>query len=62
MKAKEDPGSLTDEKNQLSTDKEDLMAQEKVMESKWKEKLATIGNIVHTSVPTSMDEVGVVVT
>ncbi|RUS23144.1 seryl-tRNA synthetase [Endogone sp. FLAS-F59071] len=56
MKAKEDPGSLTDEKNQLAKDKEDMAVWEKVMENAWKEKLATIGNIVHTSVPTSMDE------
>ncbi|RUS29367.1 Seryl-tRNA synthetase N-terminal domain-containing protein, partial [Jimgerdemannia flammicorona] len=56
MKAKEDPGQLIEEKKQLEGEKEGLSVKEKAKEVEWKEKFISIGNIVHASVPTSMDE------
>ncbi|KAI9323336.1 seryl-tRNA synthetase [Dichotomocladium elegans] len=55
-KAKEDPSELLKQKEQLQKEKEQLIAQSKEEEVSWKTKLSTIGNIVHTSVPTSMNE------
>lgn len=57
FKAKEDASELVAKKAQLQKEKEQLQAQSKEEENVWKEKLATIGNIVHASVPASMDEV-----
>ncbi|KAL0074258.1 seryl-tRNA synthetase [Phycomyces blakesleeanus] len=56
FKAKEDATPLVKQKEQLQKDKEALIAQAKESESNWKEKLSTMGNIVHSSVPTSMNE------
>ncbi|KAL1921415.1 uncharacterized protein VTP21DRAFT_11131 [Calcarisporiella thermophila] len=56
MKAKEDASELVAEKNKLQEEKEALTIKVAEKEEDWKRKLATIGNIVHTSVPTSMDE------
>lgn len=56
FKAKEDASELVAKKAQLQKEKEQLLAQAKEEESIWKEKLSTVGNIVHASVPTSMDE------
>ncbi|KAI8988456.1 seryl-tRNA synthetase [Mycotypha africana] len=55
-KAKEDPSDLVNQKNALQKEKEALIAQAKEKETSWKNKLNLIGNIVHSSVPTSMDE------
>lgn len=55
-KAKEDPAELLAQKAELQKEKEALVAQAKDQEISWKNKLATLGNIVHASVPTSMDE------
>ncbi|KAG2200053.1 seryl-tRNA synthetase [Mucor mucedo] len=56
FKAKEDPSELVAQKNALQAEKDVLVAQAKDKETSWKNKLATIGNIVHSSVPTSMNE------
>lgn len=58
FKAKEDPSELVAQKNALQKEKEVLVTQAKEKEASWKNKLNQIGNIVHASVPTSMDEVG----
>lgn len=57
FKAKEDPSELVAQKNALQAEKDVLVAQAKEKETSWKNKLSTIGNIVHSSVPTSMNEV-----
>lgn len=57
FKAKEDPAELVAQKNALQAEKDVLVAQAKDKETSWKNKLSTIGNIVHSSVPTSMNEV-----
>lgn len=57
FKAKEDPAELVANKDKLTKTKEELVAKTKEAEVAWKTKLGTIGNIVHSSVPTSMDEV-----
>ena len=44
------------EKDSLNSEKERLTALEKEKEESLKTKAATIGNIVHESVPTSLDE------
>lgn len=56
-KAKEDASELVAKKGQLQKEKDALIAEAKEEETTWKDKLATLGNIVHTSVPTSMNEV-----
>ncbi|KAL0136016.1 hypothetical protein V8B55DRAFT_1174352 [Mucor lusitanicus] len=56
FKAKEDPSELVAQKNALQQEKEALVAQAKEKETSWKNKLNLLGNIVHSSVPTSMDE------
>ncbi|KAI7887393.1 seryl-tRNA synthetase [Lichtheimia hyalospora FSU 10163] len=56
FKAKEDASELLKQKETLQKEKEAFQAQSKEEEAAWKEKLATLGNIVHASVPTSMDE------
>lgn len=56
FKAKEDASELLKQKETLQKEKEAFQAQSKEQEAAWKEKLATLGNIVHSSVPTSMDE------
>ncbi|KAI9277382.1 seryl-tRNA synthetase [Sporodiniella umbellata] len=55
-KAKEDPAELLAEKDGLQKEKEALVAKAKDQETAWKNKLGSLGNIVHASVPTSMDE------
>lgn len=57
FKAKEDPAELVAEKEKLTKTKEDLVAKTKEAETAWKTKLGSIGNIVHSSVPTSLNEV-----
>ena len=57
FKAKEDPAELVANKDKLTKTKEELVAKTKEAEVAWKTKLGTIGNIVHASVPTSLDEV-----
>ncbi|CEP07036.1 hypothetical protein [Parasitella parasitica] len=56
FKAKEDASELVDKKNALQQEKEKLITQAKDKEISWKNKLNLLGNIVHESVPTSMDE------
>ncbi|KAI9260533.1 seryl-tRNA synthetase [Phascolomyces articulosus] len=56
FKAKEDASELLKQKEELQKAKEKLQQEAKEGEATWKEKLSTLGNIVHTSVPTSMDE------
>ncbi|KAG2224918.1 hypothetical protein INT45_010867 [Circinella minor] len=56
FKAKEDASELLKQKEELQKAKEKLIAEAKEGEASWKAKLGTLGNIVHTSVPTSMDE------
>ncbi|KAI7861913.1 seryl-tRNA synthetase [Spinellus fusiger] len=56
FKAKEDASALVQEKEQLQKEKEALMAQAKESEISWKNKLSSLGNLVHASVPTSMNE------
>ncbi|KAI8377674.1 seryl-tRNA synthetase [Radiomyces spectabilis] len=56
FKAKEDASELVKQKEQLQKDKEQLVAQAKEEEKQWKQKLSTVGNLVHSSVPASMDE------
>ncbi|KAI8329057.1 seryl-tRNA synthetase [Chlamydoabsidia padenii] len=55
-KAKEDASELVAKKGQLQKEKDALIAEAKEEETTWKDKLATLGNIVHSSVPTSMNE------
>ena len=57
FKAKEDPSELVAQKNALQKEKEALLVQAKDKETSWKNKLNLLGNIVHSSVPTSMNEV-----
>ncbi|KAI8389397.1 seryl-tRNA synthetase [Blakeslea trispora] len=56
FKAKEDPSELVAQKNALQKEKETLLVQAKDKETSWKNKLNLLGNIVHSSVPTSMNE------
>ncbi|KAI8139080.1 seryl-tRNA synthetase [Fennellomyces sp. T-0311] len=56
FKAKEDASPLLKQKEELQKAKEKLIAEAKEGEASWKEKLGTLGNIVHESVPTSMNE------
>ncbi|CAH1758491.1 4202_t:CDS:2 [Entrophospora sp. SA101] len=56
MKNKTDATKLIEEKESLGQDKTRLMAVEKEKEEILKSEASTIGNIVHQSVPTSMDE------
>ncbi|KAI7858051.1 seryl-tRNA synthetase [Circinella umbellata] len=56
FKAKEDASELLKQKEELQKAKEKLITEAKEGEASWKAKLGTLGNIVHTSVPTSMDE------
>jgi seryl-tRNA synthetase len=53
---KEDASELIKEKEQLGTEKETLIGQEKEREEILKTKAAMIGNIVHESVTDSLDE------
>nr|CAG8561453.1 1078_t:CDS:2 [Entrophospora candida] len=53
---KTDATKLIEEKESLGQDKTRLMAVEKEKEEILKSEASTIGNIVHQSVPTSMDE------
>lgn len=57
FKAKEDPAELVAEKEKLTKTKDELVAKTKEAETAWKTKLGSIGNVVHSSVPTSLDEV-----
>ncbi|RKP22684.1 seryl-tRNA synthetase [Syncephalis pseudoplumigaleata] len=56
MKAKEDAKDLIEKKNALQREQTDLQAKVAESEAAWKAKLAGIGNLVHDSVPVSMDE------
>src|SRR6266542_1237399 len=56
LKNKEDASTLIAEKDSLNSEKERLTALEKEKEESLKTTIATIGNIVHHSVPTSLDE------
>lgn len=56
MKAKEDASELLTKKATLEKTKADLTASEAAKETAMKKKAITIGNIVHKSVPVSMDE------
>ena len=56
LKNKEDASTLITEKESLNSEKERLTALEREKEETLKVKTATIGNIVHKSVPTSLDE------
>lgn len=55
-KTKEDPSELLAQKAELQKEKEALIVKAKEKETSWKNKLNLLGNIVHASVPTSMDE------
>lgn len=55
-KAKEDATQLLETKNRFQQEKDLLTVEEKEKEAFWKRQLATVGNIVHDSVPVSMDE------
>ncbi|KAG1139220.1 hypothetical protein G6F37_010014 [Rhizopus arrhizus] len=55
-KSKEDPSELLAKKAELQKGKEELVAKAKEQEISWKNKLNLLGNIVHDSVPISMDE------
>lgn len=55
-KAKEDATELLAKKNEIQAKKDALTVEEKEKESIWKSKLTIIGNLVHDSVPVSMDE------
>ncbi|RGB27991.1 seryl-tRNA synthetase [Rhizophagus diaphanus] len=55
-KNKEDASTLIAEKDSLSSEKDRLTALEKEKEESLRVTAATIGNIVHHSVPTSLDE------
>ncbi|EIE90739.1 seryl-tRNA synthetase [Rhizopus delemar RA 99-880] len=55
-KSKEDPSGLLAKKAELQKDKEELVAKAKEQEISWKNKLNLLRNIVHDSVPTSMDK------
>lgn len=56
MKAKEDATSLLAKKVELEKSKADLSTSETAKEKLMKSKVISIGNIVHKSVPVSMDE------
>jgi seryl-tRNA synthetase len=56
LKNKEDASALIAEKDSLNSEKERLTALEKEKEESLKATAATIGNIVHHSVITSLDE------
>lgn len=56
MKAKEDASELLTEKSNLEKEKLALIEVEKEREKSWKLKLATIGNLVHSSVPVNNNE------
>jgi seryl-tRNA synthetase len=56
FKAKEDASELVAKKAALQKEKEALVEEAKQKEISWKNKLGSLGNIVHASVPTSMDE------
>ncbi|KAI8886360.1 seryl-tRNA synthetase [Backusella circina FSU 941] len=56
FKAKEDASELVAKKAALQKEKETLVEEAKQKEISWKNKLGSLGNIVHASVPTSMDE------
>ncbi|KAI8058312.1 seryl-tRNA synthetase [Syncephalis plumigaleata] len=56
MKAKQDASDLLEKKNELQRQKDALEASVTESESAWKVKLGGIGNLVHDSVPVSMDE------
>ncbi|KAG1048578.1 hypothetical protein G6F43_009041 [Rhizopus delemar] len=55
-KSKEDPSGLLAKKAELQKDKEELVAKAKEQEISWKNKLNLLRNIVHDSVPASMDK------
>lgn len=56
MKAKEDASELLAQKAELEKKKIELATSESAKETAMKKKAITIGNIVHKSVPVSMDE------
>jgi seryl-tRNA synthetase len=56
FKAKEDASELVAKKAALQKEREALVEEAKQKEISWKNKLGSLGNIVHASVPTSMDE------
>ncbi|KAK9463322.1 uncharacterized protein V1516DRAFT_667449 [Lipomyces oligophaga] len=55
-KAKEDASGLLKAKEELSAKKADLVKRETEADSQLRAKVYTVGNIVHESVPVSMDE------
>ncbi|KAJ9061578.1 Cytosolic seryl-tRNA synthetase [Entomophthora muscae] len=55
-KAKEDATVLLEKKNEIQQKKDLYIIEEKEKEALWKQKLVTVGNLVHNSVPVSMDE------
>ncbi|KAF0502816.1 Seryl-tRNA synthetase [Gigaspora margarita] len=57
IKDKEDASTLIEEKESLNSEKERLTNLEKEKEDILKSKASTIGNLVHNSVPESLDEV-----
>ncbi|RKP06030.1 seryl-tRNA synthetase [Thamnocephalis sphaerospora] len=56
MKAKEDAKELIAQKNDMQKQQDELTQKVADSEAAWKTKLTTIGNLVHESVPTSMNE------
>ncbi|ODQ55641.1 cytoplasmic serine-tRNA ligase Srs1 [Saitoella complicata NRRL Y-17804] len=56
MKAKEDASELLTKKNEMADKKKELEKAEQDKNTVLMSKAATIGNIVHSSVPVSMDE------
>ncbi|ORX79870.1 seryl-tRNA synthetase [Basidiobolus meristosporus CBS 931.73] len=56
MKAKEDASELITKKTEVQKQKETLTLSEKEKEELMKQKVGTIGNLVHDSVPVSMNE------
>ncbi|BFZ61445.1 Cytosolic seryl-tRNA synthetase [Saitoella coloradoensis] len=56
MKAKEDASELLTKKNEMADKKKELEKAEQDKNAVLMSKAATIGNIVHSSVPVSMDE------
>ncbi|KAJ1899138.1 Cytosolic seryl-tRNA synthetase [Kickxella alabastrina] len=56
MKAKEDASDLLSKKKELEATKKDLIEEEQAKDKALREKVGSVGNIVHDSVPVSANE------
>ncbi|KAJ1880961.1 Cytosolic seryl-tRNA synthetase, partial [Kickxella alabastrina] len=56
MKAKEDASELLTKKKELEATKKDLIEEEQAKDKALREKVGSVGNIVHDSVPVSANE------